>query len=494
MSHLRHLMLLAAVCAALCGAAREAHACSCGPRPTVLEAFEQSDHVVVTKAIAIEKSEKAAPPGGMSDGENYVAGVKATRMRVERAYKGNLKVGDELTFGQGGGADCIWTFDEEAIGQQFLFYLIPLNKGQKVWYAVTCGRSSGLQHATDDLLYLNKLDKVRGRTRLSGTIRFAADGHPDVAGRLIRVVGAKGTYKVRTDANGVYEIYDLPPGRYTIEPDIPPGWKLDRYWLSYSRNSPPDAERDPLTKVPILLEAKKHTGLDIVFEIDNAVRGRIFDAEGRPMNGVCLDLIPADGSKGKYLADCTETGGMFEIDEIPPGRYVLVVNDDGEVSSNEPFGTFYYPNVLKREEATVFEIGLGNFIEDLQIYAPIAAEIVVVEGVLLFSDGKPVMDERVEFVAEKTGESEKADARAKTDARGRFSIKILKGSKGRLAGTMYTYVGKYENCPQLDKIIKQTGNSFLELKTPAFEITAETSLYGVELKYPFPGCKKAKIE
>ena len=32
------------------------------------------------------------------------------------------------------------------------------------------GRSHLLQHAADDLLYLNKMDKVRGRTRISGTL------------------------------------------------------------------------------------------------------------------------------------------------------------------------------------------------------------------------------------------------------------------------------------------------------------------------------------
>ena len=44
-------------------------------------------------------------------------------MVVERVFKGKLKIRDEIVFGQGGGADCIWTFDEESIGHQFLFYL-----------------------------------------------------------------------------------------------------------------------------------------------------------------------------------------------------------------------------------------------------------------------------------------------------------------------------------------------------------------------------------
>ena len=30
---------------------------------------------------------------------------------------------DEIVFGQGGGADCIWTFNEQSVGHQYLFYL-----------------------------------------------------------------------------------------------------------------------------------------------------------------------------------------------------------------------------------------------------------------------------------------------------------------------------------------------------------------------------------
>jgi hypothetical protein len=43
--------------AILLAAANSANACSCGPRPSVLESFEQSDEVVIVRAIAVEKSE-----------------------------------------------------------------------------------------------------------------------------------------------------------------------------------------------------------------------------------------------------------------------------------------------------------------------------------------------------------------------------------------------------------------------------------------------------
>ena len=485
-------LLLLALAALLCGA-RSAYACSCGPSPTVLDAYERAEVIVLTRVVSVEKTENAAPKGRMSDGTNYVAGVKSTTVIVEKAFKGNVKARDEMTFAQGGGADCIWTFAEADVGRRFLFYLIRL-KGATVWLAGTCGRSGSLESVADDLLYLNNLAKTRGRARVSGTVSFDGPDAPSVAGRRIRISGAGKSYEVKTDENGVYEIYDLPAGRYSVEPEIPHGWRVGRFWLGHSPSfAGSEATRSP-TKIPIVLANKRHAGLDLRFEIDNAVRGKIFDKEGRPMNGVCLDLVPADGSKGKYLADCTEREGAFEIDEIPPGSYVLVVNDDGEVTASEPFKTFYYPNVASREEAAVINISAGEFVENLHIYAPVTAETITVEGILLYSDGKPVAGEWVSFRSVETAEDDYDDARDETDDKGRFSVKILKGARGHLFGEVSAYVGKFENCPKLDRLVKQAGELIADIKTPAVEIKAEADLSGVELKFPFPGCKKAKLE
>lgn len=197
------LLLLLAACACVALGARAARACSCGPTSAVLDSYEKADLVVVTRAVSVGKAERAAPKGRIGDDEHYVDGVKSTTMRVERVYKGGVQVGDELVFGQGGAADCVYTFSEESIGRRYLFYLVQFPRS-RVWVAFTCGRSRPVEHAADDLLYLDNLDRVRGRTRLSGTVRFGHEGAPEVGGRLVRVVGEKKTYEARTNADGVY--------------------------------------------------------------------------------------------------------------------------------------------------------------------------------------------------------------------------------------------------------------------------------------------------
>jgi len=493
----RHLKFLPLFLLFFLMAVRTAEACTCGPTPTVLESFNHADVVVVVTVVSVEKAtpDQTAAPGMMSNGRNYVDGVKSTSMRVEQVFKGNLKVGEEMIFAQGGGANCIWTFDEKAVGKKFLFYLARFKDSTR-WIAGTCGRSNTVESAADDLLYLNNLSKVRNKTRISGTLSFYFDAGESLAGRKIRIVGDKRTVDVKTDAKGVYEIYDLPAGRYFVEPEIPKGWKLGQFWLEYSASVDRSTKADSSKRIPIVLEANKHAGLDLMFEIDNAVRGHIYDPLGQPMNGVCLNLVPADGTKGAYLADCTETGGAFDIDEIPPGDYVLLVNDDGKKTSSEPFGRFYYPKAAKLEDATVFNIGVGDRVENLDIYPTIELKTVTVEGVFLYSDGKPVADEWVEFKPTKRQSAEKDeeehDARVKTDQKGRFSIKIVQDAEGTLSGGMHTYVGEYENCPKLDRLIRLEKKSVPEIKSLPVEIRATTNLYGVEVKFPFPFCKKAK--
>src|SRR6185369_14767767 len=111
-SSLRYLLFAVFSLALLLITTKTANACSCGPRPTVLEAFERADEVVILRAISVEKVEN-------TETEFYPDGIKSATMVVEKAFKGKLKVRDEIVFGQGGGADCIWTFSEDSVGHQF---------------------------------------------------------------------------------------------------------------------------------------------------------------------------------------------------------------------------------------------------------------------------------------------------------------------------------------------------------------------------------------
>ncbi len=485
-------------CAFLLSAAQTANACSCGVRPNVLEAFDESDEVVIGKVLSVEKVR-------VQDKEYYVDGVRSATLIVEKVFKGKLKVRDEIVFGQGGGADCIWTFDEKVVGHQYLFYLsrpekfsdrsyLP-SKEPGLWYAFGCGRSRGLGGATEDLLYLENMKKRRGQTRISGRIG-GGFAYPDidVEGKRIKLIGKHKTYETKTDEKGVFEIYDLPPGKYFVQPEIPAGWKIDPYWLKYSA-SVVGAEfggpaKESSKQVEIMLEPKKHASVDITFTIENHVSGRVIGPKGKPMDGVCVYLLrPGQDAWGP--SDCTNEQGRFDITSIPQGEYVLVANQDGKPSNREPFPRIFYPNVYERDRAAVINIGPGDTIDNIDIVIPKLEETITIEGVLRYSDGQPAIEEWVKFKA-KADTKVNGDVSEQTDSAGRFTLKILKGLTGELAGEEWLLAGLYKNCPKVDEILAKSGSNNVTVQSNVVKLTTEQDVFEVELTLPFPRCEKAK--
>ncbi len=494
--------------------ASQVTACSCGPQPTVLDAFDGSDVVIIARVISLEKvrvintvkeaaKEVGQAIGDETTGKQYVEVIRSATMVVERVFKGNLKVRDEIVFGQGGGSDCIWKFSDESVGDQLLLYLATPEKLSKarrlpsndpgLWFAGGCGRSRGLAGATDDLLYLENMSKRRGQTRISGSIGSWRNREMGVEGKRIKIIGPRKTYVVKTDKHGVFEIYDLPPGKYLIEPETPSGWKIDAYWHRYSPSVVHDSQQAELklpTQVAIMLEPKKHAGVDIAFTIDNTVRGNVLGPNGKPMHHVCVDLWRLEQEKGFGPSNCTDEKGQFEITSIPQGQYVLVVNKDGKLSSREPFRTLYYPNVAERERAAVISIGPGETINDINIVVPKLEETITAEGVVRYSDGIPVTEEWVKFKVNDEKDNS-GDVTQQTDSAGRFSLKILKGFSGELSAQEFIFEGYYKNCPKVDELIAK-GGPRIHVPTNIIKIDAEQNLYDLELVLPFPRCKRWK--
>ena len=490
---LRCLLFLVFATALVFAATKTANACSCGPRPTVLDSFEGSDEVVIVRAVSVEKVQD-------KEGERYLNGIKSTTMVVEKVFKGKLKVRDEIVLGQGGGADCIWTFSEKSVGRQFLFYLdrpeklsFPASNDAGLWFAFTCGRVSGLENAAEDLLYLENLSKVRGKTRISGSLH---SDYPqfDLEGKKIKIVGSKKTYQTKTDKDGVFEIYDLPPGKYFIEPETPAGWKVDPSWFRYSASIIGSDIRNPEMRLPkqaaVMLEPKKHASVYIVITIDNYVRGRVLDSTGRGLNNVCVFLLRPGQDKWGPVG-CTDEQGGFKITEVPEGEYVLVANQDGKPSSREPFPKIFYPSATERERATVINVGLGENVENLDIVIPKLEETVTVAGVLRYSDGKPVAEHNVSFNVTTPNEKVNGNVTEKTDKDGRFTLSVLKGLTGELTANEYLFKDRFKYCPKVDELIAKGGN-FLTVYTNVVKLTTEQDVYEVELTLPIPQCEKAK--
>ena len=190
--------------------------CWCRTSGAVLDEFEKSEQVLVARLISTDASKAI--------------------MLVERSYKGKSKPGDQLTFEQGQFGDCVIGFEADKVGDRYLFYLnksAQLTRGTETIYSASlCSRNNKLARAFDDMAYLDKLPVTKGRTRLSGFIGTKYDeDSQNFAGMMIRVKGKQNSYSVTTDANGFFEIYDLPAGDYVIDPEVPSGWRIDYQYM-----------------------------------------------------------------------------------------------------------------------------------------------------------------------------------------------------------------------------------------------------------------------
>jgi hypothetical protein len=485
--HRKRFVLLLLVLITFLAAGQTVQACVCPDGDdSTLGRFESARFVVVNKVVSVNKQ-----PGTITT-------------IVEKVYKGDLKAGDEMIFRQGENADCLVTFQDEDVGAKFLFYLKPSEKKPKLWSADSCGQSKPLpnyqtnhiENAAADLLYLDKMNEVHGKTRISGTVISyqwtIADGGADfkpVAGRKVHIVANGKSYETVTNEHGVYEIYDLPVGTYAIRPEGKQGWEID---VNSAFGALTSGRNEDDGSAEVQLKASRHAYSDFVFKVDNRLSGKVLDGSGRPLAQVCLRLLPTQPNVSKYFKrdDCTDPGGRFKFEEIPFANYVIVINDDDRISSRQPFRRFYYPDVSAREKAQIIAIVEGVTEYPFDIHVPAVKDVFTVTGKVLSADDKPVVFARVVFTSDRTDPAIDGSAFAMTDESGNFSLNVLKGSPGELLAYVTLDPKEFEKCPTH---LRVRGEISLDRRTGSVRVEANRALEGVDLRFPFPSCNREKI-
>lgn len=337
---------------------RAAAACGCNPfQTTVLETYEAADLVVIARMLSVEKRIDPKPRFG--------GDVSGATMVVEKVYKGNVAVKDQLEFVQGDETlDCSWSFYPQQVSERYLLYLFKPRKPTDGWTIPTCYRSRQIEYAQDDLLYLNNMENHRGQTRVSGVVN--SEHNLDMKGRKVRIIGRKKTYVTTTDEDGVYEIYGLPPGRYTIEPELPFGWKVDEFHLTreYTRV---DMNRRPSNRASFTLQPRKHFGVEIELRLSNYVSGTIVDSRSKPLQWVCVSLVPVEDEGFIACNDLTDSQGRFRVNSVRAGTYFLILNYENKPTQEMPFPRLYYPGVVDRDKASTLSVKHGESVKGLQI-------------------------------------------------------------------------------------------------------------------------------
>lgn len=456
-------------------------ACSCGNVPSPCEAYQNADAVFIGIVKKVEPE---------LSGRDIIYNEQTAYMQVEKGFK-RATVGEEIVLRQPN-HNCAPKFET---GTRHLLYA-NLHEDSKTWEVLGCGRSTSADSAHDDLSYLENLSEAAKQTRLSGSIEHYEDTLEKgfslikpLTGIKVSIVGQDKSYEAYTNRHGVYEVYGLPVGKYEIKPELPSGYKV-RFPMPFG---PVSYTKERSFQVE--LKVGSCAGADFIISSDTAVTGAVFGVDGKPMPDVCLELISAEAKAANSyfrIFDCTEKDGRYELKQIPPGRYLILANNDGKLSGSEPFRPTYYPGVFDKEKATVITIGEGQKLGGYDIYIPEQFPTIVLEGVLLFSDRRPAPGNNLKFEVDDPKDGGEHMFYSKTtDEQGRFSLKIIQGVSGSLKGKMLTYSGEYENCPEVEKLIAEKGKrSIATLETPSVKIDGAISVQNIKLVFPFASCKK----
>lgn len=187
---------------------------------TPCEAYANADAVFIGRVTNITP----ATTSMWQRDEDYDQTAYVTAEKIYKGYKGRRIVLRQL------GSKRAPKFIN---GARYLFYA-NYDARAKRWEVTRCGRTRVAEYVQDDLLYLNALPASAGKARVAGEVTRYDMDDPEMptgtterlAGIRIKITGGGKEYEVVTDTNGVYEIYDLPPGAYTAQPKIPNGLVL----------------------------------------------------------------------------------------------------------------------------------------------------------------------------------------------------------------------------------------------------------------------------
>src|SRR5262245_56712295 len=155
--------------------------------------------------------------------------------------------------------------------------------------------------------------------RITGRVVAADTGRPIRRARVLVTAGQIGARGALTDDDGVFELTDLPAGRYTLTAS-----KTVFVALSYGQRRPFQAGT-PLQ----LADGQQMKGLDFRLPRGSVIGGRVSDETGEPMPGVSVRVMRyqyAQGERQLTPAGTAQTDdrGAFRVWGLNPGDYYVM--------------------------------------------------------------------------------------------------------------------------------------------------------------------------
>ena len=162
------------------------------------------------------------------------------------------------------------------------------------------------------------------------------------------------------------------------------------------------------------------------------ISGRVFDAQGKPSFQIEVRAVKAEAAEADpesvFAAEriyvYVDQDGRYNLQRLPPGRYILAVNADHRL----PYPVTFYPGVQDISQAAAITVEADQQLQDINFLLdrPTLSPRLV-EGTVVWADGSPAIGAHVNLLVAKYPWI--APGLISTDDKGRFSLYGYEGIK-----------------------------------------------------------------
>ena len=246
---------------------------------------------------------------------------------------------------------------------------------------------------------------AKGTAAIVGRVTNLETGGP-LRRALIRITSRtlSSDRRVGTNADGRYEVRDLPAGEYSLKAER--GGYLT---LAYGQRRPGEVGK-PLR----LGEGQTVNAIDFALPRLGVIGGRVVDETGEPIANVMVYAMQFGRHHGvrKLIPffvpeECCWRGSHAQTDEsgqyslvLPPGEFVVMGRSREtwplESDTTQVFGypPTFYPGVIEPTEAQHIKVGVGQEVGNID-FALVPARTSRVSGTVFNAAGTPVANESV---------------------------------------------------------------------------------------------------
>ena len=288
-----------------------------------------------------------------------------------------------------------------------------------------CSPTKPVEFATEELKYLRGLRDAPefGRIHIvayDANQPWTTHGPLGMFGVKVSLKGPNVRKQADTDSEGRATFVDLPPGEYSVS----------AAFYGYTLNQP---------LAPVKLHAKGCANVELPLQLDRVVAGKVVSRDGRPMQDVLIEAVPArprseNDTPFPVDSGATDANGRYELRNLRAGDYYLGISLGHTPTKENPYARWFYPGTEDPRAAVLIHIIEKPERQTFDFAAPDPQKHRVIEGVVIWPDGRPASG--AEIIREDPRWPSMVSLAVTTDSAGQFKIEGFDGTSYRIHANM----------------------------------------------------------